>query len=321
MPGSRICTDVTTPTEGPLLDRFRGSLGGVALGDSVGMPAEGLTPDEVRLRLGRITGPLPDRDRPAGSTTDDTALTIALTESLLRCRAFDQKDFAETLREAVPLAYRVGPTTLAAAGRLGMGIPHTESGLPSIGTGSIMRVAPLGLLYSHDHPTLVRTARASAAVSHNDPRALAATAAVALAVGLVVREPGIAAADLIGRLASLVRPESPALAGAIEDALAFSDRPELDALQRFGPDATVHCVLPLALAIFLRYRERPVESVLAAANLGGDSDTTGAIVGALAGAQSGWSSWPQEWREGVRDAGRLEVLATELHALHRAVGG
>ncbi len=75
-------------------------------------------------------------------------------------------------------------------------------------------------------------------------------------------------------------------------------------------------------AVFCALRAEDVRLALEyAVRLGGDTDTTGAIVGALVGARDGAAALPRDWLEGIRDwpvsVGSLRALAESV-AMHRA---
>jgi ADP-ribosylglycohydrolase len=55
------------------------------------------------------------------------------------------------------------------------------------------------------------------------------------------------------------------------------------------------------------------EAVLKAVNLGGDTDTTGAICGALAGTVYGYSGIPEEWRRMLARTTEIEELSSRFH--------
>ena len=57
------------------------------------------------------------------------------------------------------------------------------------------------------------------------------------------------------------------------------------------------------------------EVVVAAINLGDDTDTIGAIAGALAGARDGIAAIPDRWLAELRHAEHLADLARALHRL------
>jgi ADP-ribosylglycohydrolase len=54
------------------------------------------------------------------------------------------------------------------------------------------------------------------------------------------------------------------------------------------------------------------DAVLAAVNLGGDSDTTGAVTGGLAGVMYGAPAIPAEWRESISRGKEVAQLATSF---------
>ena len=60
------------------------------------------------------------------------------------------------------------------------------------------------------------------------------------------------------------------------------------------------------------------EAVLAAVNLGNDTDTIGAIVGGLAGLAYGWEDIPQEWKNSLIKLDYMEELCQKMmHCQHR----
>ena len=56
-------------------------------------------------------------------------------------------------------------------------------------------------------------------------------------------------------------------------------------------------------------------SIVKVVNLGGDSDTTGAICGAIAGASYGYSNIPERWLEKIQKPAELEDVSVKLYEL------
>jgi len=75
--------------------------------------------------------------------------------------------------------------------------------------------------------------------------------------------------------------------------------------------------VPTAFGILATFPGQPWTAVLAAANLGGDSDTIAALVGAMAGASCGVSGFPASARAAVSAVNSLdlEAVARALLAL------
>ncbi len=73
-----------------LLERYRGSLLGLAAGDALGAPLEGVPPGSFEpvedMRGGGFHG------LDAGQWTDDTSMALCLAESLVERRGFDPVD-------------------------------------------------------------------------------------------------------------------------------------------------------------------------------------------------------------------------------------
>ena len=86
-----------------MLDRFRGCLLGVAVGDALGMPTEGYTAQEIRSKFGPVRDMMPAPDGhfhtglQAGQFTDDTEETLMLAEAMIEGYGFSADRFAEKL--------------------------------------------------------------------------------------------------------------------------------------------------------------------------------------------------------------------------------
>ena len=90
------------------LDRFRGSLLGLAIGDALGAPLEGLSPQQIRAHYQQVTDYVdgarawkkkPFRWRLPGLYTDDTQQALALTDVLLETKHADLRRLAEVYVE------------------------------------------------------------------------------------------------------------------------------------------------------------------------------------------------------------------------------
>jgi ADP-ribosyl-[dinitrogen reductase] hydrolase len=277
----------------PELDRSLGALIGLAVGDALGAPAEGSERDSYPRIVDFAASSVHGID--AGEWTDDTAMAICLAESLLACGGLDRADllgrFVRWHRHGenacAGRAAGISATTRATledferTGRLDAARDHRNAG-----NGCIMRLAPVAILYRADADEARRVARAQALVTHTAASAVAATAEFA---GLLVH--GLRAGDrkLVARRPAAAKPRE-----------AISSAPRaVDTLE-----AALWCV----------GRARGFEeAVLEAVNLGGDTDTIGAVAGQLAGAIFGAAAIPERWRSGVCAAGRLADLAQRLH--------
>ncbi len=279
------------------MDEMRavGAFIGLAIGDALGAPLEGLPPGPIavtEMSGGGIHNTLP------GQYTDDTLQASALAQTLVGCGKFDPDDFARRL----VLVYRAnpeffGPTSRAVLDLIEGGVRppaaarmvHEARG-GSRSNGSVMRGVPVGIFYPPD--AVREVSLAASAVTHFDPVAGEASAFVNRMVSGMCRGEGAAIAF---RRALAACPD-PELRGLLEDYRAYPLEPSLDAV------LCTHC----AVRVFM---DAPSfrDAVVTAVNLGGDADTVGAIVGGLAGAHFGCRAIPASWLSAL--CGREDLIA------------
>lgn len=309
------------------LDHATGALVGLALGDAIGMPTQSMSPRQIHKEYGSITGLVdasPEQpiapSMKAGSVTDDTEQALLIADLLIaHDGAIPPMEFAKTLLEWEDVMIArgsldlLGPSTKTALEAVRNGADPTATGKTGTTNGAAMRVAPIGIAFStHSMEHFVHGVRASCRVTHDTVPGFTSAALTAAAVslgvdGLPTREAIARALNLITRVGELGEwsPKASVTARASE-ALALSDTIDddhsfLDSLRtRIGTSVESNESIPCALALAHRYSDRPIEALLAASNLGGDTDTIGAIAGAILGATVGMSAWPRDWWDTVR---------------------
>jgi len=280
------------------VDRITGLLLGTAIGDSLGLPREGLTPQRA-ARMYR--GPLRQRLLAGrGMLSDDTEHACMTAQALLAAGE-DPERFARALAWKLRwwllgLPAAVGWGTLRAIARSWVGFSPARSGVGSAGNGAAMR-APIIGAWVNDLDRLAAFVDASTLITHRDPRARAGALAIAIAAHHAVRDPDPSAVLRAIR----ARVDDAELLGAldrVDDALMRDLSPAQLArslgLER-GVTGYVHHTVPVCLHAWLRSphdARRVIGDVVA---LGGDADTTGAIAGALAGGTVGASQLPADW--------------------------
>ena len=73
-----------------ILERYQGSLLGLAIGDAMGAPLEFKRPGSFKPVHSMVGGGA--FGLKPGEWTDDTSLALCLAESLINCKGFDLKD-------------------------------------------------------------------------------------------------------------------------------------------------------------------------------------------------------------------------------------
>lgn len=311
--------------QGPL----EGLLLGAAVGDALGLPAEGLSPARIhrlwhgvwkmRFLFGR------------GMTSDDTEHTLMVAQALL-IQANNPAAFQRALAWKfrfwfASLPAGVGLATARACLKLWLGFPVKKCGVNSAGDGPAMRSAIIGAFFAADASRRREFVFASSRLTHTGWKAETAALAVAEAAALAVNcagQPELA--PLLRTLRELsAEPEWQAWLAQMEAALKQNDSVR-DFARRLGLENGVsgyalHAV-PVAVYAWMRHPGDFQAALIAVLECGGDADTVGAIVGALAGASCGPGGIPQAWLNGIvewpRSVAFMRTVAQRLAEQGRA---
>ena len=338
----------------PRLSRAYGALAGLALGDALGMPTQAMSPEQIRAVYGRVTG-LVDGDvsqpyapgMPAGSVTDDTEQALLIASLLVRGGgsssgrvALDAGDFSHALlswedsmiqRGSLDL---LGPSTKAALERVRAGEdPLTVGGLGTT-NGAAMRVTPIGIAVSTADPEVFADAVwSSCQVTHATRQGFQSATLVAAAISLAFDWPEMSASDMTTLLWKAVSyvdslPErgawtpDPDVVSATRRAMQLVANPASSSLEclveQIGTSVASAHAIPMAFALLAR--DPSPRALLDAANLGGDTDTIGAIAGAILGSVLGVEAFDTAMLTQVELTSHLDLpsIALELLALRAA---
>ena len=307
-----------------MLDRFRGCLLGVAVGDALGMPTEGYTAREISSKFGMVREMMPAPEGHfhsgllAGQYTDDTEETLLLAESLIDASGFSPEGFAEkltawgatwTLDER--LNRGVGFATRSAVENMIAGTPWQQSGLNIPTCGAAMRAAPIGLLYHTDLNIVKSYADLQSLPTHTS--AAARAAAVAVAVGVALSFNGFPPKMILRNAASQASRLDTYFAERLLWVGELLDLKPEDALGVIRNSPLAAETVPAAFYCFLKFE--PEEALVMAASNGGDTDSIASIAGSLFGAALG-SSWiPDRWLAVLEGRERIESAARGLSLL------
>ena len=314
----------------------RAALLGLAVGDALGVPVEFIS-RHVRQR-DPVTGlrAYGTHHQPAGTWSDDSSLTFCLAETLARpgglAAAPDLADFGRRTINWLDNGYwtahnqrfDVGGATRAAIQSLKRGVPPSQAGPRSEfdnGNGALMRILPLVFHQIWQAENLDLNAawaltEAVASVTHGHPRSTLGCFLYLLAArGLVNGLSPIAAYE---QMQALANPwlQTGSIPAVVEDKyyqriLSGSIR-DLVETEIKSSGYVVH-TLEAALWCLLKH-DTYAATVLAAVNLGDDTDTTGAVAGGLAGLAYGEGGIPAEWLAGLARRADIEDLAQRLAA-------
>jgi ADP-ribosyl-[dinitrogen reductase] hydrolase len=280
-----------------LRERFLGALLGLAVGDAIGAATQFRRPGSFAPVADLIGGgPF---GLPPGAWSDDTAMALCLTESLLERNGFDPADQVARYRRWQREGYLsatgkclgiTAATARALATAQWRRQPFSGSHDPlRLDPEPLSRVAPVAMYFFATPEQAVHLAGEAARTTSQATLVLAACRDLARVLALALS--GAPKSAILARAsAALPRGAGPgvgqALAGAIE---------------AFGATSSFR------------------EAVLHAANLGGDSDVTSTVCGQLSGAYYGASAIPAAWRASLLRRPLIEAYADRLltHALTR----
>lgn len=299
------------------IDRVRGALYGVAVGDALGAPLEFMDAESIQQKHGTVRDMIGGGwlNVKPGEVTDDTQMTLCVARGIvsapddpvvsvgvnfLRWVDGRPKDIGSTCASAISCARYIARNTYIPDDRNNRYITHAhfipgaydwlaaalathnDSGHMSAGNGSLMRTVYTGLYYD-SVISAIRNAEKISQMTHYDPRATSACAAYSAAIYSLVREDNVDKRRL--DMCNVI--ESVAAAWyncSVISSGSFTPNPSGYVVDSFA--AALHCICTTS-----SFEEALVKAV----NLGGDADTIGAITGGLAGALYGYDAIPQRW--------------------------
>ena len=304
-------------------DRILGSLWGSLVGDALGVPVEFINRTTVQMNPVTSMREYGTHHQPQGTWSDDGALILCTTDSLLNYE-FNLTDMGERfvrwmndgLWTATGEVFDVGGTTSTALCRIAEGAAAEEAGgrlEDSNGNGSLMRILPAVLRFA-PNPIEMFASRLEkvSAITHGHARSKLAC----VFYGLMIRQ------LLLGRQPSAALDAARAeFTGWYERVSEFSRfrhilNDELTSLPEGEVLSTGYVLHTLHASLWCLLTTRNFqECVLKAVNLGGDTDTTGCVAGGLDGIAYGMKSIPADWLRQLARPDDLDCLFRKFAGL------
>ncbi|MCU0699786.1 MAG: ADP-ribosylglycohydrolase family protein [Myxococcaceae bacterium] len=327
----------TEADENVRLERSRGSLLGLAVGEALGIPNEFKNlsaPDFPQVAEYPVMEPMGGGrfELKRGQTTWGTHLAVALSTVLRTRRRYELKQAAKAYQQWVPSAFDVPECFKPTAAQLEDGRPPEAIGLRVWLEGgqlardnfALARTGVLGVFFQHPkhRQERLRATIDDTALTNFAPVCQIASATLngVIAAAIMSPKPRLEPDDIVkvaeaelSLAASMLGRELPDWVVKVKDA-ADELREDLKAARDpdpllYGPDLSLFrnatwVRLTFRLAFWELFHAPSFEvGVRDAANRGGDADTNAAVTGALLGAVFGEKAIPAEWAERV-----LEVL-------------
>lgn len=280
------------------------SLLGTALGDSLGLPSEGMSRSRIAKRW---KGPLEQRFLFGhGMLSDDTEHTIFVSQALLLCGGDPtvfQKRLAGKLRWwFAGLPAGIGLATAKAIIKLWIGFPSGRNGVFSAGNGPVMRAPIIGVYFANDSERRAAFVKASTLLTHTDPKAVeAAMMAADCAAFAATRELGREV--ILERMKEIAaspewRQPIQQIEASLAEGASVKQFADVMGFSKGVSGYSVH-TMTMVLFIWLRHRGDFGTIVSEAIACGGDTDSVAAIAGGIAGAET--EVFDSRWLENLSD--------------------
>ena len=311
------------------LNQILGCLFGQAYGDALGMPSELWPKSRVEQHFGWIddflAGPeenIAANEFAKGQYTDDTSQAIALVEAIIEAEGkIEPQIIAKHIikwANAVDAFNKniLGPTSKHTLKEIAKGINIEEIESNGVTNGSAMRVSPIGcLLKSTDLDEFIDNVRLSCIATHKSDIAIAGATAIAWCISRAID--GLHWDDIkveLGSVANITQQKyqstfSPLLGYRINYALDLivelkKQQHEISqeykqqvvniVYEQVGAGMDIIESIPAAIALVEAADTNPLLCAELAANLGGDTDTIGAMATAICGAIHGIQAFPAD---------------------------
>ena len=314
------------PEGAQIMDRARGVMLGVVVGNLLGLPVEGWSERRIKERYPSGVREIRPSEL-AKPMDDDPAQSVELAEALLEGGDLVERFAARLVAWSLLNGRGMGRTTRQSINQLKDKVPPPVAAYAvyrakgeNAPNGGIMRCAPVAVARRRHPELLVRDTADSCAVSHYAPASQWSCVLINVAIAVLLSG-GVP--DLQKLLAAARADGCPDLAaeaveagvpsGLLENVARGRPSPGDARWMRGNRGPKGHTVLTLQAGLWavttpLNLEEALVELV----NSGGDTDTNGALAGAVLGARYGASAIPGHWSSRVSQRERLASLADRL---------
>lgn len=267
-----------------LYGQLKGMLWGLVVGDCLGSPIQFSEKDKHPYITEMVYCPV--FDTPPGYWTDDSSMAFCIMESYVQSGTYCLSDigkqflnwYIDGFWSSLPEAFDIGGATHSAMQGLARG--KLKNGTEeSQGNGSIMRFAPSYIMnLGCENGDILNEI---SDLTHCSGRVRQ----------VVQRMHQVCDDHLAGQRTSLLSP--------------YESREEVN--------NSGWAVSTLDAALWAFHSTQTFEEgMIAAVNLGGDSDSIGAVYGQIAGAYYGYDAIPERWLAAIKDRSKIDDLITRF---------
>jgi ADP-ribosylglycohydrolase len=274
------------------------SLAGLSVGDALGAQYF-MVGRKVSDLLQGIVPP------PVWEWTDDTEMACSITWMLCQAKGIDADRLAVAFAQRCEpnRGYGLGAFTILREIRQGTpwqaAAADVFDGQGSCGNGAAMRIAPLGAYFADAPERAVAEAEVSAKVTHAHAEGVAGAIAIAAAASFAASGRLLGTKPKAGHFIDAVLTMTPE--GVVRKGIARARRmlhvPPAEAAYELGNGSQIIAqdTVPYAIWVAARWLNDYPAAIRACIEVGGDIDTTSAIVGGIVASYTGVAGIPPEW--------------------------
>lgn len=306
-----------------------GAIYGLGIGDAMGAPTELRTTEQIKSYFGGLVYDFVEspndtfaREYPAGTITDDFSMSYYLMKEINNNNGqFDYEVAKKAITSWGEDEYYfekfAGPTTRAAIEKIKAGLPTDVCPFGLINynsqatNGGAMKVIPLAVIANGDMEKAIQYTIDMCRPTHFNSTAVSGAAAICCAAVEALKndttlekiyeaaiwgaKEGRARVEKLGKISV-----APDMAWKIEQAISLGkEAKDFDDLldivsNKVGTNIQVSESVPAVFAIMAGTNGDTMQSIFAATNVGGDTDTIAAMVGGILGGLNGIELIPQE---------------------------
>lgn len=327
------------------IDNYIGCIVGGAIGDALGAPTEFMNLEDILEEYGpNGVNDYVEYDHGYGEITDDTQMLLFTADGLLKTALREaSRGIGGSLFQICYMSYRLwlktqnemyseswsgwlvkeaflykrrapGSTCLSALNKGTMGTKENPIN-NSKGSGGIMRIAPVGLLFYDEPASAFQIGAELAAMTHGHPSGYLSAAYLA---GLIANiNNGKALVDSIQETSKILKTyvQHQETLVSVEKALELHAKkgPSYKQLETLGGGWVGEEALAISLYCCLCFENDFEKAINLAINHSGDTDTTGAITGNILGLILGEKAIPKRWINNLMNYQTIKQIGEDLH--------
>lgn len=299
-------------------DKVKGCVFGLAIGDAVGLRYENVKPKDINEKnIGKVCF--------GGSISDDTEHMILISKSILNTKNITdfENDFKKELQKwMISFPVNIGKTTFKSIFR---SFVKSGYGVAGTGNGSVMRIAPIGLIFSDNPEKLQEYSEYSCRITHNSDESVINSIAISTLIAHIInndfnRENKPDLKNIINELRNISEDKFwldtiNELKKAIE-----SDIEPIELVKgwtgKLGAVGYTKYSTLLSIYCWWKYYGDYEKTIVEIIKCGGDADTNAAIAGSLAGVTVGYKEIPEKLILKVND---LIIKKETLNVLSESI--